>query len=185
MTPNLSWCRIIHEHRCLYFGYFCCESCAICGNSSVIWYDPMRFVSPPLFFMMCSLGLSAIHQAPRFLSWTTKSGIPLPSLLATSSISILCFGSSYIGNGQLWNWIQNIVGVSNQIAWFSIGLASWRFRKAWISQGRSLDDMKFRAAWTWPWAPSFVVRESHNHCTSAHCPNCSCAGDKRCLPDPE
>ncbi|KXN90118.1 putative amino-acid permease PB1C11.02 [Leucoagaricus sp. SymC.cos] len=102
-------------------------------------------------------GLSAVHQAPRFFAWTTKSGIPLPSLLATSSISILCFGSSYIGNGALWSWLQNLVGVSNQIAWFSIGLSSWRFRKAWIRQGRSLDDMKFRAAWTWPWGPAFVI----------------------------
>jgi len=81
----------------------------------------------------------------------------LPSLLATSSIGLLCFGSSYIGNGVLWSWLQNLVGVSNQIAWFSIGLASWRFRKAWVKQGRSLNDLKFRAAWTWPWGPGFVV----------------------------
>lgn len=103
-------------------------------------------------------GLSAINQAPRLFSWTTRNGIPLPSLLATSSISILCFGSSYIGNGQLWTWLQNLVGVSNQIAWLSIGLASWRFRKAWVRQGHSPNDLKFRAAWTWPWAPLFVVR---------------------------
>lgn len=106
---------------------------------------------------MHSTGLSAAGQAPRLFSWTTKVGIPLPSLLATSSIGLLCFGSSYIGNGVLWSWLQNLVGVSNQIAWFSIGLASWRFRKAWVKQGRSLDDLKFRAAWTWPWGPGFVV----------------------------
>jgi hypothetical protein len=47
--------------------------------------------------------------------------------------------------------------VSNQIAWFSIGIASWRFRKAWVIQGRSLDELKFRAGWTWPWGPPFVV----------------------------
>jgi len=81
----------------------------------------------------------------------------LPSLLATSSIGLLCFGSSYIGNGVLWSWLQNLVGVSNQIAWLSIGLASWRFRKAWVKQGRSLDGLKFRAVWTWPWGPGFVV----------------------------
>ena len=44
-----------------------------------------------------------------------------------------------------------------QIAWVSIGLASWRFRKAWVRQGRSLSELKFRAAWTWPWGPPFVV----------------------------
>lgn len=96
-------------------------------------------------------------QAPKIFSWTTKAGIPIPALLATSSVSILCFGSSFIGSGQLWGWLQNIVGVSNQIAWVSIGLASWRFRTAWVRQGRPLSELKFRAAWTWPWGPQFVV----------------------------
>ena len=84
--------------------------------------------------------------------------------------------SSYIGSGTLWGWLQNIVGVSNQvidplpqvsfhllielvsqIAWLSIGLSSWRFRKAWIAQGRTVEDLKFTAQWTWPWGPAFVV----------------------------
>lgn len=122
-------------------------------------------------------GLSVTRQGPRIFVWTTQAGVPLPALLATSSISLLCFGSSFIGSGQLWSWLQNIVGVSNQvclwpfqyalsnivkisalqIAWLSIGLASWRFRKAWVRQGRKLDELKFRAAWTWPWGPLFVV----------------------------
>ncbi|KAF9467319.1 amino acid permease-domain-containing protein [Collybia nuda] len=96
-------------------------------------------------------------QAPQIFARTTSRGIPLPALLLTSSISVLCFGSSFIGSGELWGWLQNLVGVSNQIAWFSIGLASWRFRKAWKRQGRSLDELKFRASWTWPWGPPFVI----------------------------
>ncbi|EJD52884.1 hypothetical protein AURDEDRAFT_180498 [Auricularia subglabra TFB-10046 SS5] len=102
--------------------------------------------------------LSLAKQAPAFLSHTTARGVPLWSLLATSSISLVCFGSSYIGAGELWSWLQNIVGVSNQIAWFSIGLASWRFRRAWVKQGRPLDELKFQGArWTWGWGPPFVV----------------------------
>jgi len=102
-------------------------------------------------------GLSVIGQGPRIFVRTTRAGVPLPALLATASISLLCFGSSFIGSGQLWGWLQNIVGVSNQIAWLSIGLASWRFRKAWVRQSRPLDELKFRAAWTWPWGPMFVI----------------------------
>ncbi|KAG5646843.1 hypothetical protein DXG03_002220 [Asterophora parasitica] len=102
-------------------------------------------------------GLSITNQAPKILARTTSHGVPIYSLLLTSSISILCFGSSFIGSGELWGWLQNIVGVSNQIAWFSIGLASWRFRRAWIKQGRPLDELKFRAGWTWPWGPFFVI----------------------------
>ncbi|KAI6110534.1 amino acid permease-domain-containing protein [Pisolithus croceorrhizus] len=97
------------------------------------------------------------RYAPRIFSRTTPAGVPIFALLATSSISILCFGSSYIGSGQLWGWLQNIVGVSNQIAWLSIGLASWRFRKAWLLQGRPIEELKFRVGWTWPWGPYFVI----------------------------
>ncbi|EAU91543.2 amino acid permease [Coprinopsis cinerea okayama7 len=56
-----------------------------------------------------------------------------------------------------WAQVLNIVGVSNQIAWLSIGLSSWRFRKAWLKQGRAPEQLKFRASWTWPWGPPFVV----------------------------
>lgn len=109
-----------------------------------------------------------VAQAPKVFAWTTKKGVPLPALLATSSISALCFGSSYIGSGQLWSWLQNIVGVSNQIAWLSIGLASLRFRKAWVAQGRPIYELKFRAGWTWPWGPYFVVSSQKNHCWSRY-----------------
>ncbi|KAJ3749272.1 amino acid permease-domain-containing protein [Lentinula detonsa] len=107
--------------------------------------------------VLYGLSVTSPRQAPTVFSWTSKNGVPIPALLLTSSVGALCFGSSFIGSGKLWGWLQNIVGVSNQIAWFSIGIASWRFRKAWLAQGRSLDELKFRPRWTWPWGPPFVV----------------------------
>ncbi|KAF9814582.1 hypothetical protein IEO21_05040 [Rhodonia placenta] len=107
--------------------------------------------------VLYGLSVTAPRQAPLTFSKLTPGGVPLAALLATSSVSVLCFGSSFIGSGTVWGWLQNIVGVSNQIAWLSIGLASWRFRRAWIKQGRPLEEMKFRAKWTWPWGPYFVV----------------------------
>ncbi|KAH8930757.1 hypothetical protein BT69DRAFT_1255261 [Atractiella rhizophila] len=96
-------------------------------------------------------------QAPAIFKWTTPNGVPIFALLATGSVSGLCFGSSYIGAGDLWSWLQNLVGVSNQIAWLSIGLASWRFRKAWVKQGRRKEELKYHARWTWGWAHYFVI----------------------------
>ncbi|KAH9485215.1 putative amino-acid permease PB1C11.02 [Psilocybe cubensis] len=107
--------------------------------------------------VLYGLAVTSPPQAPPIFARTTSAGTPLPALLMTSSISALCFLSSFIGNGELWGWLQNIVGVSNQIAWLSIGLSSWRFRKAWLRQGRSFDELKYRASWTWPWGPPFVV----------------------------
>jgi AAT family amino acid transporter len=135
---------------------------------------------------------SPTPHAPRVFARTTQHGVPLAALLATSSISVLCFGSSFIGSGTLWGWLQNLVGVSNQvrppprvcaladrlmsvffflstqqIAWLSIGLASWRFRRAWLAQGRPLKEMKFRANWTWPWGPPFVVCDMNLECAGS------------------
>ncbi|EJC99889.1 uncharacterized protein FOMMEDRAFT_142721 [Fomitiporia mediterranea MF3/22] len=107
--------------------------------------------------ILYSLSTSSPRLAPGFFSHTTSNGVPLRALLGTASISALCFASSFVGSGVLWGWLQNIVGVSNQIAWLSIGIASWRFRQAWIAQGRPLSEMKYRAGWTWPWGPPFVV----------------------------
>ena len=39
----------------------------------------------------------------------------------------------------------------------SIGLASWRFRKAWQKQGRKLEELKFHPAWTRLWGHYFVI----------------------------
>jgi hypothetical protein len=60
-------------------------------------------------------GLAQASQAPSLFAWTTRDGVPLPAMLLTSSFSVLCFGSSFIGSGQLWAWLQNLVGVSNQV----------------------------------------------------------------------
>jgi amino acid transporter, AAT family len=67
-------------------------------------------------------GLSVTAQAPRIFSWTTQNGVPLPALLLTSSVSVLCFGSSFIGSGALWGWLQNIVGVSNQVCAIDVSI---------------------------------------------------------------
>jgi amino acid permease len=65
--------------------------------------------------ILYGLSVTEPRQAPQLFAWTTSRGIPLPALLATSSVSALCFGSSYIGSGQLWSWLQNLLGVSNQV----------------------------------------------------------------------
>ena len=66
--------------------------------------------------VLYSLATSQQRLAPRVFAHVTPWGVPLTALLATASISGLCFGSSFIGSGTLWGWLQNIVGVSNQVS---------------------------------------------------------------------
>jgi AAT family amino acid transporter len=44
--------------------------------------------------------------APRFFGHLNRFQIPWIAVLASSVISGLCFGASYIGAGQLWTWLQ-------------------------------------------------------------------------------
>ncbi|KAL8632433.1 hypothetical protein Q9189_001808 [Teloschistes chrysophthalmus] len=99
--------------------------------------------------------LAVERHAPKFFGALNKNQIPWIAVLATSAISILCFGASFIGAGQLWTWLQNIVGVSNQLSWAAIGVASIRFRSAIKAQNRE-DSLPFKN-WTYPWGPWFSV----------------------------
>lgn len=100
--------------------------------------------------------LATVRQAPSvFASVSRLTHVPWVALLSTASISGLCFGSSHIGAGDLWTWLQNLVGVSNQLAWVAIGVASIRFRHALKAQGK-LDQLPYRN-WTQPWGPWVVV----------------------------
>ncbi|KAK4049667.1 Basic amino-acid permease [Microbotryomycetes sp. JL201] len=101
-------------------------------------------------------GLSTTGHAPKLFLRTNKNNVPYSAVLAVSSVSLLFFGASFLPGSanQIWTWSQNIVGVSNQLAWWTIGLASWRFRRAWKAQGRSVSQLRFPAP---SWAAPFVV----------------------------
>lgn len=64
--------------------------------------------------------------------------------------------SSFVGAGDLWNWLQNLVGVSNQISWVAIGITSYRFRKGLKIQGRNENELPFLNK-TYPWGPGIVI----------------------------
>ncbi|KAK2733923.1 hypothetical protein FQN55_003112 [Onygenales sp. PD_40] len=95
--------------------------------------------------------LAVDRHAPAFLGKLNRRQVPWVAVLATSVMSGLCFGASYIGAGQLWTWLQNIVGVSNQISWMSIGFASLRFRSAVRAQ--NMEHLLPFKNWTYPYGP--------------------------------
>ncbi|KUL87522.1 hypothetical protein ZTR_04619 [Talaromyces verruculosus] len=99
--------------------------------------------------------LATDGYAPSFFGRLNRQKVPWVAVLATSVISGLCFGASYIGAGQLWTWLQNIVGVSNQLSWIAICFASLRFRAAVKKQG--LEHLLPFKNWTYPWGPIIAM----------------------------
>ncbi|KEF61891.1 AAT family amino acid transporter [Exophiala aquamarina CBS 119918] len=99
--------------------------------------------------------LAVDGYAPKFLGNLNRFQVPWVAVLATSAISGLCFGACCIGAGQLWSWLQNLVGVSNQLSWICIGLSSLRFRAGSKAQG--LEHLLPFRNWTYPVGPILAV----------------------------
>jgi amino acid transporter, AAT family len=54
--------------------------------------------------------LAVDRHGPIVFARLNQNKVPWVAVLATSVISGMCFGASFIGAGQLWSWLQNIVG---------------------------------------------------------------------------
>jgi lysine-specific permease len=95
-------------------------------------------------------------NAPRFLGNTTHKGIPIPALVLSALISTVVFLSSVFGQGQFFVWLLNISSLTGFIAWFGIALCHYRFRRAYLAQGRQLADLPYRAK-SFPFGPIFSI----------------------------
>ncbi|CAF4790091.1 unnamed protein product [Rotaria socialis] len=84
-------------------------------------------------------------KAPKIFSHLTRTGIPIWCLVFTTIISTVLFAFSFIGNKIIYQWLVNITGIMGFIAWFGISVAHWRFRRAFIIQGYSLNDLVYKA----------------------------------------
>lgn len=103
---------------------------------------------------MYNMGLEG-YLPRKIVSRTNRYKVPYVAVLITWAIGGVCFGASFIGAGVVWTWLQNIVGISNQIAWLCIAITSIRFRKGLAAQGRT-HELQFKN-WTYPWGPYFLV----------------------------
>lgn len=116
------------------------------GNSSL-------YASTRMLYAMAEEG-----QAPRFMKKLSKRGVPMPALIVTTLVGALAFLASIFGDGRVYIWLMDSVGVTGFIFWVGIAISHYRFRKAYVAQGRSLSDLPYRAKW-YPFGPifSFIV----------------------------
>jgi lysine-specific permease len=102
--------------------------------------------------------LAKQKHLPAIFTKLTKGGIPIYALLATTAFGLLAFLSSLFGSGKVYLWLVNTASLSGFIAWVGIAISHYRFRKAFIKQGRSLDELPYVAK-GYPYAPliAFIV----------------------------
>jgi lysine-specific permease len=91
--------------------------------------------------------LAVEGKAPKFLAKVNKNGVPINALIATVLVGSLACLSSFFGDGQVYTWLLNLSGLSGFIAWLGIAISHYRFRKAFVAQGRDLNELPYRAKW--------------------------------------
>ena len=72
------------------------------------------------------------------------------------TVSFLAFLTTIWGQGVVFTWLLNLIGISALLVWGSIGLISLRFRAAWKVQGRPLSDLPYTQP-LFPLLPVVVV----------------------------
>ncbi len=115
-----------------------------CGNSGLYVASRMLY------------SLSKEGKAPKFLSKVSKRGIPVNAIYITTLVACTAFFASLIGDGKIYYILYNASGITSFFAWLGIGICHYRFRKAYVAQGRDLKDLKFKAK-LYPFGPIFAI----------------------------
>jgi lysine-specific permease len=115
-----------------------------CGNSSM-------YVASRMLYAM-----SQSRKAPKLFGKLNRRGVPVTALWATGLVSALAFFSTFVGDQKIYQLFYNASSLSGFLIWLGIAICHLRFRKAWLAQGRSLNDLKFKAKF-YPYGPWLAV----------------------------
>lgn len=111
-----------------------------CGNSGL--YTSSRMLH----------AMSLRGNAPKFFSKTNAKGVPYRAVWATGCIAALSFFASFVGEGKVYTLLYNASALSGFFIWLGISICHYRFRKAWIAQGHSVSELKYKGLF-YPVAP--------------------------------
>jgi lysine-specific permease len=88
--------------------------------------------------MLYAMGKDGL--AYKVFARTNRAGNPILALMLTSVIVLAVFGLE-MGNEQAYQYIIAASGLTGFIAWLGIALSHYRFRRAYVAQGRDLKQL--------------------------------------------
>lgn len=91
------------------------------------------------------LSLADQGFAPKICGYVDKKGRPLVGLVVASIAGLFSFIAAYDKEESVFNWLLAISGLSTIFTWTSICICHIRFRAAMKSQGKSLDELVYKA----------------------------------------
>ncbi|QNT58881.2 amino acid permease family protein [Neisseria musculi] len=94
--------------------------------------------------MLYAMGKDGL--AYRIFARTNASGVPVMSLLATGIVVLLVFALQLVSD-NVYQYILAASGLTGFIAWLGIAVSHYRFRRAYVAQGKDLNALAYRAKW--------------------------------------
>jgi lysine-specific permease len=104
-----------------------------CGSSGM-------YASTRMLYAMAKDG-----KAPKWLSKVNSRGVPVNALMLTTLVASLCFLTGLYAESTVYVWLVAASGLAGFIAWLGIALCHYRFRKAYVAQGRDLNKLVYKA----------------------------------------
>lgn len=95
-------------------------------------------------------------SAPKFLAKLDNRGVPVNALIATTLVGSLAFLSTFFGDGVVYVWLLNASGMAGFVTWLGIAISHYRFRRAYVAQGRDLNELPYLAKW-FPFGPLLAL----------------------------
>lgn len=90
--------------------------------------------------------LAAYKQAPPVFAYIDREGRPLVSIALVLIFGLIAYVGLSGSGTTVFNWLLAIGGLAALFTWASVCLAHIRFRQAWKYNGRTLEELPFRAA---------------------------------------
>lgn len=87
--------------------------------------------------------LANLNQAPKILGYVDRRGRPLAAIGVSAAMGFLAYLADLPIQNKVFNWLLAISGLSSVFTWGSICLCHIRFRKAWASRERALQELPF------------------------------------------
>ncbi|KAH3659993.1 hypothetical protein OGAPHI_007198 [Ogataea philodendri] len=96
----------------------------------------------------CSRTIASLAQqsfAPKIFGYIDRSGRPLVAVILCLVFGLLCFLAASPKEGDVFNWLLALSGLSSVFTWGSICFCHIRFRRALAIRGRGPDELVFTA----------------------------------------
>lgn len=84
-------------------------------------------------------------MAPKILGYVDRAGRPLVAITVTNIFALLSFIAASGKQGEVFDWLLSISGLSSIFTWLSLCLAHIRFRRALKVKGRGTDELAFKS----------------------------------------